>query len=184
MTADPERIADVLGFWFAELEEKQWWSPDPRVDRVVRDRFGTLHRTLAREVPAGWRTSPRGYLAAVIVLDQFSRNMFRNDARAYATDAEALALAREAISKGVDAELETKERHFLYMPFQHSEDADTQAESVALFEGLGDQNALDFARRHKAVIDRFGRFPHRNQVLGRETTAEERDFLMEHPPGF
>ncbi|MFP4004083.1 MAG: DUF924 family protein [Alphaproteobacteria bacterium] len=184
MTADPSAITDILEFWFGELREKQWWSRDPEVDEAVRQRFGKLYEALAREVPAEWRASAKGCLAAVIALDQFPRNLFRNDARAYATDATALALAREAIGQGLDAELGVTERMFLYMPFQHSEDAAVQAESVALFERLGSEDALDFARRHKAVIDRFGRFPHRNAVLGRETTAEEQAFLAEHPAGF
>ncbi|MFW6027695.1 MAG: DUF924 family protein [bacterium] len=184
MTIGSSRIADILDFWFGELNETQWWSPPPPVDEAVRERFRDLYEALAHEVPAAWRASARNLLAAAIVLDQFPRNMFRNDPRAYATDSRALALAREALDRGLDAELGVKERMFLYMPFQHSEDAAVQAESVALFEQLGDDGALNFARRHKAVIDRFGRFPHRNTILGRETTAEERAFLAEHPAGF
>jgi uncharacterized protein (DUF924 family) len=184
MTADPSRIAEVLSFWFAELGEKQWWAPDPQVDAVVRERFGDVYEVLAREVPAAWRETAQGCLAAVIALDQFPRNLFRDDARAFATDGTALALSREAIAKRFDRELGEAECIFLYMPFQHSEDAGVQAESVALFEALGNENSLNFARAHKAVIDRFGRFPHRNAVLGRESTPEERAFLAEHGRGF
>lgn len=184
MIADPSQISAVLSFWFGELNDEHWWLPGPEVDEAVRERFGALYEALAEDVPQEWRASARGYLAAVIVLDQFPRNMFRNEARAYATDGKALAFSREAIAKRLDAELGTAERMFLYMPFQHSEDAAVQAESVVLFERLGNENALDFARRHKAVIDRFGRFPHRNAVLGRETTQEEAEFLREHERGF
>lgn len=172
--ATPEH---VLRFWFSELRPEQWWRPDPQVDRMIRERFAELHEQLAESVSESWLSSPRSRLAAVIVLDQFSRNLYRGDGRAYANDADALALAQESIDAGEDQALSPDERAFLYMPFQHAEDGDTQARSVALFAALGDENYLDFARRHKAVIDRFGRFPHRNAELERTSLPEELEFL-------
>ena len=128
-------------------------------------------------------SDPRGSLALVIVLDQFSRNLFRGDPKAFAWDDTALSHARRAIDRGFAPALPVVERQFLYMPFQHSEDLTVQAESVALFETIG-EHALGFARRHQEIIERFGRFPHRNAVLGRESTAEELKFLEEPNSSF
>jgi uncharacterized protein (DUF924 family) len=174
--AMPDEAEDVLRFWFGELEPDQWWKRDEEVDAAIRARFLGVHERLAEAIPPQWLATPRSRLAAVIVLDQFPRNLFRGSARSFATDAKALALAKETIELGLDAELNQDERVFLYVPFQHSEDPADQAQSVALYEKLGDADTLDFAKKHKWVIDRFGRFPHRNKVLGRKTTAEEREF--------
>lgn len=176
----PDEAEAVLRFWFGELDRKQWWKGDIAVDRIVADRFRALHDRLAEAVPQSWLGSARGRLAAVIVLDQFPRNLFRDASRAFATDPQARALARETVELGLDAELTTDERLFLYLPFEHSEDAADQARSVELYRALGDAEALEFADKHKQIIDRFGRFPHRNAVLGRETTDEEWEFLKEH----
>lgn len=173
---------DVLRFWFEELAPKNWFRRDTIVDAAIKLRFGELYEQLKDTVPDDWLESAKGYLAAIIVLDQFPRNMFRDDARAFATDAAALALAKRAISQGFDKRLTPKERAFLYMPFQHTEDAQDQARSVGLFTALGNPFNLDFALRHQAVIDRFGRFPHRNQILGRALTAEEEAFLAKGAP--
>jgi uncharacterized protein (DUF924 family)/quercetin dioxygenase-like cupin family protein len=175
-TRDPE-IDRVLSFWFEALRPEQWFAVDETVDDEVRARFGTLHRRLADCVPPDWEQTPEGCLAAVIVLDQFPRNMFRGEPRAFATDAAALALADRAIGRGFDRALSAARRKFLYMPFQHGENAADQARSVELFAALGDPQTLDFARRHKEIVDRFGRFPHRNTVLGRVSTEEELAFL-------
>lgn len=182
MTADdaktiPAEAGNVLAFWFGELTPEQWWKRDDAVDATIRDRFLTLHERLAERVPAEWLTTARGRLAAIIVLDQFPRNMFRGSARSFATDPDALALAKETVALGLDRQLGDNERSFVYLPFQHSEDPADQAESVRFYKALGDENSLDFAEKHKLIIDRFGRFPHRNEVLGRETTKEERDFI-------
>jgi uncharacterized protein (DUF924 family) len=173
----PAEAREILRFWFDELEPEQWWKRDDAVDAVIRDRFLDVHERLAAGVPEPWLATARSRLAAVIALDQFPRNLFRGSARSFATDSKALALAKETIELGLDEELSKDERVFLYVPFQHSEDAADQARSVALFETLADADTLDFAKKHKLIIDRFGRFPHRNAVLGRETTAEEREFL-------
>ena len=176
-TGLPEAAAGVLRFWFDELRPEQWWQRDGDVDAAIRTRFAALRKTIADDVPPDWLPTARGRLAAVIVLDQFSRNLFRNSARAFETDTAALALAVESVDAGLDEQLTKDERVFLYLPFEHSEDAEMQARSVALYEKLGDEATLDYARKHKLVIDRFGRFPHRNAVLGRETTDQEREFL-------
>jgi uncharacterized protein (DUF924 family) len=177
-----EIIDDVIRFWFEELTPKNWFRRDTIVDAAIKVRFGEIYEQLKEGVPDGWLDSAKGYLAAIIVLDQFPRNIFRDDARAFATDAAALALAKRAIAQGLDQRLTPKERAFLYMPFQHTEDAQDQARSVGLFTALGNPFNLDFALRHQAVIDRFGRFPHRNQVLGRDSTAEEIAFLAKGAP--
>ena len=171
---------EVLTFWFGETSPQQWWKVDPAFDAAVRERFGTLHRAAQRGELWIWRQQPRGRLAEIIVLDQFSRNIFRGTPESFASDPMALALAQEAVAAGHDADLTPKERGFLYMPYQHSESPLVQAESVRLFQALGVAEQCDFALRHKAIIDRFGRYPHRNEILGREATAEETEFLK-HP---
>jgi len=182
---NPDREIDrVLSFWFETLRPEQWFSVDETVDDEVRARFGPLYRRLAAGVPPEWEEAPDGCLATVIVLDQFPRNMFRGDPRAFATDAAALALAERAIGRGFDRALSAVRRKFLYMPFQHGEDAADQARSVELFAALGDPQTLDFARRHKEIVDRFGRFPHRNAVLGRVSTEEELAFLEQPDSAF
>ncbi|MDA7947536.1 MAG: DUF924 domain-containing protein [Hyphomicrobiaceae bacterium] len=181
MTQDdlPEEAGDVLRFWFGVLEPEQWWLRDDAIDQEIKTRFAALYLRLSDEVPQSWLASPQGRLAAVIVLDQFPRNMFRDDPRAYASDPAALKLARETIASGDDEKLAPEQRSFLYMPYQHSEDPSVQEESLELFRSLGDAVQLDYAEKHKQVIDRFGRFPHRNKVLGRKTTAVEKLFLKE-----
>jgi uncharacterized protein (DUF924 family) len=172
-------VEAVLHFWFAELAPAAWFRRSAATDATIRARFLVLHETLTRAVPAC--TSPRQCLAAVIVLDQFSRNLFRNDARAYAADADALRLARAAIAAGFDSALGTTQREFLYMPFMHAEDRAAQDEGVALYERLGTRNAR-YAREHRALIERFGRFPHRNAVLERESTPAEAAYLDKARP--
>jgi uncharacterized protein (DUF924 family) len=170
---------DVLHFWFAELRTDDWFIKSDEIDRRCRDRFIDLHERLQQgsiDIPA----TPRAYLAAVIVLDQFSRNMFRNSPRAYAYDAQALHLAQQAIERGYDRGLSTAERQFLYMPFMHSEDRAAQARSVELFAALGDAVVQKFAEEHRDIIERFGRFPHRNAVLQRASTSDELEFLKVH----
>lgn len=177
----PKWIEEVLRFWFQETRPQAWFTRDEAVDAEIRKRFGALHSSLTEKVPATVTATPLGALATVIVLDQFSRNLYRNSPRAFAADPTALAIAQEAIAAGFDRELDMRQRMFLYMPFQHSEDRALQARSVELFEALGEPTALDYARRHRDVIDRFGRFPHRNRILGRESTPEEIEFLKTHP---
>ena len=187
MTAhrDPSRIGEVLDLWFGEFGPEEWFHGGGAVDARIRERFLDLHEALRGEgAPERWRASARGLLAAVIALDQFPRHLYRGGPRAFASDAAALGLAKEALARGFDRELSEEERKFLYLPFEHSEDPAEQARSVALFSALGDDRSLDYAVRHKAVIDRFGRFPHRNEALGRPSTPEEIEFLKEPDSSF
>lgn len=174
---DPARIGEVLAFWFGELAPEDWFMGGEAVDAKVRERFSDLHEALREAVPESWRATARGAIAAVIALDQFPRNLYRGDARAFAADAAALALAKEALARGLDREMTEDERRFLYLPFEHSEDPADQERSVELFAALGDERSLEYAVRHKVVVDRFGRFPHRNEALGRASTPEEIEFL-------
>lgn len=177
----PKWIEEVLRFWFQETRPQAWFMRDEAVDAEIRKRFGALHASLTEKVPASVTETPLGALATVVVLDQFSRNLYRNSPRAFSADPTALAIATDAIAAGFDRELDSNQRVFLYMPFQHSEDRAVQARSVELFGVLGDANALDYARQHRDIIERFGRFPHRNRTLGRESTPEEVEFLKTHP---
>ncbi|HEX7340839.1 MAG TPA: DUF924 family protein [Rhodanobacteraceae bacterium] len=168
---------DILAFWFDELTPKQHFTRDPALDAMLRERFGALHAAAARGELYAWRDDADGRLAEVIVLDQFSRNLFRGDARAFASDAMSLVLAQEAIRTGADRQLPATRRAFLYMPFMHSESTVIHTAAVQLFSQPGLENNLKFEHAHKAIIDRFGRYPHRNAALGRTSTAEEIAFL-------
>ena len=181
---DPARIEEILDFWFQELTPDDWFGGGDEVDDRIRERFLELHEALREHVPESWRTSARGMLAAVIALDQFPRNMYRGDARAFAADTVALGLARDGVTRGFDREMSDDERKFFYLPFEHSEDPAVQARSVELFASLENEDTLGYALRHKEIIDRFGRFPHRNEVLGRVSTPEEIDFLKEPDSSF
>ncbi|HUE78197.1 MAG TPA: DUF924 family protein [Sphingomicrobium sp.] len=164
--------SDVFKYWFA-LEPDRWWKADPDLDDEIRRRFVKLWKK-QRELPAArFLDDSLTALAGVILFDQFPRNMFRGHAEQFATDHLALAIAKEAIERGFDDQLEPQERAFLYMPFQHSEDLGDQRRSLALFTALGDDYLLGFAKKHHDVIERFGRFPHRNAILGRAPRPEE-----------
>jgi uncharacterized protein (DUF924 family) len=160
-----------LGYWFS-LRPEQWWS-DKSLDVEIAERFGALWEEQSGRMPGDFLGSPQEALAAVILFDQFPRNMFRGHADQFATDHLALAVAKAAIERGHDDALGQAERGFLYMPFQHSEDLDDQQRSLRLFTALGDAEQLLFAKLHHDVIERFGRFPHRNAVLGRAPRPEE-----------
>ena len=175
-------VEAVIHFWFQQLSPKDWYGAPPDVDAATKARFGEIYEALEDRVPQIWFETPRGVLAAILVLDQFPRNMFRGTPRAFATDASALALAKKAISTAADMALPPKQRSFIYLPFQHAEDRADQARSIKLFTALGNPLNLDYAKRHQEVIERFGRFPHRNAILGRVSTEEEIAFLKQ--PGF
>jgi len=165
-------VGDVLRFWFG-LDPKQWWKSDPALDHQIKQRFLKLWAE-KRELPVqAFLTDPLAALAGVILFDQLPRNMFRGDAEQFATDQLALAIAKGAVDRGLDDALEPQERGFLYMPFQHSEDLDDQNRSLLLFTKLGDNYQLGYAKKHHDVIARFGRFPHRNAMLGRAPRADE-----------
>lgn len=175
---------DVLSFWFSELEPKDWFVSSDEVDATIKSRFSALLASAAQCELSNWRTSAKGRLAEIIVLDQFSRNAHRNSAKAFSQDPLALALAQEAIALGLDKELSTTERSFLYMPFMHSESATIHQQAVELFNQPGLENNYDFELKHKVIIDRFGRYPHRNEILGRTSTAEEIEFLTQPGSSF
>lgn len=165
-------MADVLHFWFLELGEAHWFATRADIDAQIRDRFLSLHQRLATD-DAFAATTPRTLLAAVIVLDQFSRNLYRGTPRAFAADPIAQRLSRTAIAQGFDVDLTKQERMFLYLPFEHSESREDQALALELISRLGDEEWTRYATEHKAIIDRFGRFPYRNAILDRPSTAEE-----------
>ena len=174
-------IPQVLNFWFEQLEPAAWFSGAPELDDIIWDRFGDLRQELKATPPDPADLDAAGHVAAVIVFDQFSRNMFRKSAEAFAADPLALALAEDAIARNLDLALHPREQQFLYMPFMHAEDPALQARCVELFSKLGIPGVVEFAEQHKAVIDRFGRFPHRNKALKRESTPEEIAFLNAKP---
>ena len=165
-------VGEVRDYWFG-LSPEQWWKADPALDSQIRERFLDLWDEQGRRPISDFLGSPEEALAAVILFDQFSRNMFRGHADSFATDHMALAIAKAAIDRGYDDRLSPAERGFLYMPFQHSEDLDDQQRSVLLFTVLRDDYQLRFAKLHHDVIERFGRFPHRNKILGREPRPAE-----------
>lgn len=164
--------SDVLKFWFG-LKPEQWWRGPPELDEQVRDRFLDLWKEKRQLPPESFLDDPLTAVAAVILFDQFPRNMLRGHADQFSTDSLALAIAKGAIERGLDEQLDKQERGFLYMPFQHSENLDDQNRSLLLFTRLGDDYQLGYAKKHHDVIERFGRFPHRNAMLGRAPRADE-----------
>jgi uncharacterized protein (DUF924 family) len=174
---DDGRLKEVLGFWFEELEPRQWWTVDTALDDAIRARFGALlQQAIACEL-SGWRSSPRGRLAEVIVLDQFSRNVHRGTPQAFAQDSQALSLAQEAVRGGSLSALSDIERAILLLPYMHSESRMVHAEAAVLYQQFAPAENYEFELRHKAIIDRFGRYPHRNRILGRTSTEAEIEFL-------
>jgi uncharacterized protein (DUF924 family) len=169
----------ILHFWFTELTPKQHFAKDAALDEAIRTRFGATLDAAARCDLFAWRATAEGRLAEVVVLDQFSRNVYRDTPRAFAQDTLALALAQELVASGQDRMLPLAQRSFAYMPYMHSESALVHAQAVALFAQPGMEDSLRSAARHKAIIDRFGRYPHRNTILGRTSTPEELAFLRE-----
>ena len=174
----------ILHFWFEELTPKQHFVKDAALDETIRARFGSTLEAAAKCELFAWRTTPEGRLAEIIVLDQFSRNIYRDTPRAFAQDALALVLAQELVASGQDRGLPQAQRVFAYMPYMHSESALVHEQAVLLFTQLGIQDNLNFEQRHKAIIDRFGRYPHRNALLGRTSTPQELVFLSEPGSGF
>lgn len=172
--ASPEAI---LAFWFAEPAPTLWFNSTPEFDQMLRDRFLATYQAAADGRLADWERTPSGALALTIVLDQFPLNMFRGQPESFATEAAACAVADRAIARGFDHRMQPVERLFLYLPFMHCETLADQDRSVALFEPLGLEDSLYFARHHRDLIRRFGRFPHRNAILGRESTSEEVAYL-------
>jgi uncharacterized protein (DUF924 family) len=174
----------VLRFWFEDVPASQWWKVDPDFDEQLRQRFGALHQAASHGELQAWRADLPGRLAEIIVLDQFSRNLHRGTLRAFACDGMALVLSQEAMVLDEASEMLTPvQRAFLYMPFMHSESRAIHAQAERLFRERAPDN-LNAELRHKAIIDRFGRYPHRNAILGRLSTPEELDFLQQPGSGF
>jgi len=167
----------VLAFWFEEIEPRQWWVADPAFDAQVRERFLPTLEAASRGELYAWRTTPAGRVAEVIVLDQFSRNLYRSTPQAFAQDPMALALAQEAVALGVLDELSPMQRTFLLMPYMHSESALIHVQAERLFKAWAPPDNYRYELQHKAIVDRFGRYPHRNAILGRVSSAEEIAFL-------
>lgn len=175
---------DILRFWFEEIEPSQWWAKNANFDKSIIERFSEIHASATRCELFEWRKDAKGRLAEIIILDQFSRNMFRDSPLAFANDSLALALAQEAISAKTEAALTPVERSFLYMPFMHSESLKIHEVAEDLYQKNGIQNNLDFEIMHKKIIERFGRYPHRNDILGRQSTDKEIEFLQQPDSGF
>ncbi|MCP3128189.1 DUF924 family protein [Shewanella sp. KJ2020] len=174
----------VLSFWFEEIPAKYWWIKDADFDAQIKARFEGVLQQAKRGELAHWRITPQGRLAEIIVLDQFSRNIYRDTPAAFEADAIALVLAQEAVAQQADLALKPKQVPFLFMPYMHSESAAIHQVAVKLFNREAAQANLEFELRHKAIIDRFGRYPHRNSILGRESTAAELAFLTEPGSSF
>jgi uncharacterized protein (DUF924 family) len=196
---EPSRVKatpeEVLAFWFGREGEESygelreaWFSRDPDFDREIRDRFEEVYEEAVAGELEAWKEEAQSCLALIVVLDQFPRNMFRGDARTYAADGLALAAARHAVERAYDRELPPFQRMFVYLPFEHSENLENQRFSVDLFrrlsEEIGSEDLMVYAVQHLRIVERFGRFPHRNEVLGRRTTPEEAEFLKEPGSSF
>lgn len=177
-------ITEILDFWFEQLKPRQWFEKSPAIDRELTERFGDWHRKAAAGELFAWRELIEGRLAEVLLLDQFSRNIHRDKPEAFAQDAMALVLAQEAVARGLDAQLPPERRAFLYMPYMHSESEVIHEEAVRLFDQPGLEHNLKFELRHREIIQRFGRYPHRNAVLGRPSTPDELEFLKQPGSGF
>lgn len=186
---------EILDFWFGSpksvdygIERSFWFTKNPEFDKELGDRFLLNYEQAARGELDYLQDSPQGYLALILLLDQFGRNMFRGTPKSFATDAKALSVAKNAVERGCDRVLLPVQRWFIYLPFEHSENLADQERSVELFSTLSDDPAsvstINYALRHKAVIERFGRFPHRNKILGRETTPAEAEFLTQPGSSF
>jgi uncharacterized protein (DUF924 family) len=175
VTAHPN---DILGFW-RSAGPRKWFAKSDAFDEAIRLKFEPVHHAAARGEYDGWTATPEATLALLILLDQFPRNLYRKSAHAYATDPKARAIARAAVEAGFDRQVAPELRNFFYLPFEHSEDMSDQDYALALCTEAGVEADLKWARLHREIIERFGRFPHRNAALGRQTTAEEQEFLDE-----
>ena len=182
---------DILAFWFGpapHADRDVWFRKDDAFDATIRARFGDAVEAAIGGACDGWSATPRGALASILLLDQFTRNIYRGTARAFAGDERALGLAGRAVDAGLDRQLDFFERWFCYLPFEHAESAAAQERSLALFRALADESGrhdlVDWAERHAVIVRRFGRYPHRNAILGRPSTADEIAFLREPGSAF
>lgn len=177
MQTDMIKPSTILNFWFKELKPQQWFIKDSKLDSEIKNRFGSIHESASKCELFSWRTDIKGRLAEIIILDQFSRNIYRGDPRSFAQDSLALALSQEALNDPEHKDLSKDEKLFLFLPFQHSESKLIHEKAVELFTEHELEDGLKYEILHKNIIDRFGRYPHRNEILGRESTKEEIEFL-------
>jgi len=175
---------EILQFWFEEIKPSQIWIKDASFDQLIIDRYTDIYQQAICCELYHWRETPQGRLAEIIVLDQFSRNMFRESAKAFKFDALALALSQQALKCGDDQKLDKQKRGFMYLPFMHSESREIHKQALKIYTRHGVKGSLDFEVKHKNIIDKFGRYPHRNKVLGRQSTDEEIEFLKGSNSGF
>ena len=175
---------EIIDFWFVEINKKKWFVKDENFDQLIISKFAEVHNHAAQCELFSWRSTALGCLAEIIVLDQFSRNMYRHTAASFAYDSLALSLAQSAVSKRLDLELTLVQRPFLYLPFMHSESLIIHQQALSLFTKLGVESNLSFEIRHKVIIEKFGRYPHRNKVLGRLSTNQENSFLEQPGSSF
>jgi uncharacterized protein (DUF924 family) len=173
------RIHELLNFWFKEHGPSDWYAQNDEFDNLIRSKFLGLHELATSGGLTSWRSSPEGQLAEIIILDQFSRNLFRGRAEAFAWDELALSLAKQAVGEGADQKLSKQMRAFFYLPYMHSETLEDHNEAMKLFKALGQEENLKFEMLHRDIIQRFGRYPYRNGVLGRTSTPEEKAFLAD-----
>ncbi len=181
-----ERIDEILRFWFDDIDHSRWFVKDPKFDRELEQRFGELLQRAKQDQLDGWCETPRGHLALIILLDQFSRNIYRDKPASFEADAKALALTLRGVEDGIDKELSLEARSFFCLPLRHAEDLEMQKLGLAKThelnrEGYGTDK---YARNHLELIERFGRFPHRNEILGRPNTPEEEEYLKDPKAGF
>lgn len=176
--------ATIISFWFDELKKEDWFTKSAKTDSAIRDRFAATHLALAKSVPDAWRADAEAHLALIILFDQFPRNIYRDTPLAFATDGLALKEARAAVERGHDQALGADRRVFIYMPFEHSENLADQHRAVELIGKLGDESYTKYAGAHRDVIEKYGRFPHRNAILGRVSTPAEERYLAEPGAGF
>ena len=175
---------EILHFWFEELEPSQWWVKDEDLDRLIAERFAEIHKQATRCELFAWRENADGRLAEIIILDQFSRNMYRGTPQAFSSDPLALALAQEAVAGGFDQQLPQEKRGFIYLPFMHSESIKIHEIAKELYSQPGFEASLEWEIKHKNIIARFGRYPHRNAILGRDSSEEEIEFLRQPGSSF
>lgn len=179
-----EAVNEVISFWFEELDPQQHWVKDESLDRTIIRRFSALHHAAVKGELWHWRQTPHGRLAEIIVLDQFSRNMFRGESKSFAYDSIALVLAQEAVRQKADSLLPVDQKSFIYLPYMHSESLLIHEQAMILFDQPGLENNFRFEKRHKEIIERFGRYPHRNKLLNRVSSTEELAFLQEPGSAF
>lgn len=183
-TTNSTHPTEIIDFWFIETQPMQWWKKDLVFDSKIKERFGEVHKLALDGELSDWNTNPLGVLAHIIVLDQFSRNIYRNTADSFAADTQALKLSISSIMSKMDETLTSDQKAFLYMPLMHSEQISAHYMAHHLFTELGSPNFIKFAKLHRDIIEQYGRYPHRNAILGRESTAKELEFLATEGSSF